>query len=104
MTKEEFIDFLEMYPNPEDAIDHYIYAKAKKEPFWAISTIKTLIESLDKEITDLTLAARVSNERAFYIENFLKGKMYTSEEAAKEHLPLHIGHAEKIKDITSKWK
>lgn len=104
MTKEEFKEYIDNYSTPEEAVENYLCDKAKSEPFWAINTVKTLISIIDNEINSLVTAARVSNERAFYLESFLQGKMYKTREEAEEHVPLQITHAQKIRDVTKKWR
>lgn len=39
---------------------------------------------------------QIARENAYYVECFLKGELYTSEEEAKRHLPLQIEHIEKV--------
>lgn len=66
--------------------------------------IKELNNSfLEPKLEEKELATRVSAEKALYLKMYLEGDMYTTEEAARKHLPLHIGHAEEIiKQCTGK--
>lgn len=85
----------------------YRYMRIYNNEFNSIrinNMIKELNTSfLETKIEELELATRVSAERALYLKTYLEGNMYTTEEAAKKHLPIQIGHTEEIiKQCTGK--
>ena len=51
---------------------------------------------LQKKIYNAFNNMYFAREKAYYIETYLKGEMYTDEKTAIEHLPLQIKHAEEI--------
>ena len=51
---------------------------------------------LPMAISQLETSREISLERALYLEAFLEGKLYTSEEAARKHVPLQLENARAI--------
>lgn len=51
---------------------------------------------LQDKILDAENVISISKERSLYLKTYLEGNMYTTEEAAIEHLPIQIKHAEEI--------
>ena len=50
------------------------------------------------KINRLMGIAEVAEERATWLKAYLEGRMFTSEEAAREHLPMQVKNAEAILD------
>lgn len=63
---------------------------------YILHIIQTLSRALVLKVADLELIADVAEERATYLKKYLSGELYTSEEAAKAHLPIQLGHANDI--------
>lgn len=61
-----------------------------------LSIITRLQNIATRKVADLELIADVAEERATYLKKYLSGELYTTEEAAREHLPLQLGHANDI--------
>ena len=64
-----------------------------------------LEQALALKLADLEMIADVAEERAGYLKNFLEGKTYTSEEAAKQHLPVQISNVDDIlNECKRRWE
>lgn len=61
-----------------------------------LSIITRLQNVAMSKVADLELIADVAEERATYLNKYLEGTLYTSEEAAREHLPIQITHTQDI--------
>lgn len=86
----------------------YTYLNLYEKEFNTID-ILDMIDDLDimylrprviKDGQDLFLA----NERAGYLKRYLEGKMYVSEEAAKQYVDIQIEHAETIVNACDRKK
>ena len=68
----------------------------------SIKTIYSLIKSLnvhlEDKINNLERTRFVANERARYIKHYLEGKMWPTEELAKQYLQPQIDNAQAIID------
>lgn len=61
--------------------------------------ISELQNMLDYKVNELEFVSRVAKERALYLKTYLEGGMYTTKEAAIEHLPVQIRNAQTIIDV-----
>lgn len=69
--------------------------------------IQELIKSINEQILmpkliKLENIQSISKERATYLKCYLEGDMYTTKEAAEQHLPVQIKNAEAIIDACKK--
>lgn len=79
------------------------YMEANKNDFCAYR-YTDLIQEITKyflvpEIVTLENVKAISKERAIYLKTYLEGDMYTTKEAAIEHLPVQIKNAQRIIDV-----
>lgn len=100
--KEKMLDIINRceYDTVEDILFSYM---RKYINDFSASRLINLVNGLNTEfiyerLRDLEHATCVSKEYAFYLKTYLEGNMYTSPEAAKEHLPIQIKNAQKIMD------
>lgn len=68
----------------------------------SIRTMHNLMNSINahlgRKVDNLERARFIANERARYIKQYLEGKMWPSEELAKQHLQPQIDNAQAIID------
>lgn len=88
-----FIDIIQIHidRNPEDFAAHEV---------WTV--IRCLMYTLLVKVKRLEYISDIAEERAKYLKHYLEGKMYTSEEVAREALPLQIGNVQDILDECEK--
>lgn len=102
--KEKLLQLLEVIDRKasfEEIVLNYI--EANKKDFHAYRFTE-LIQEITKhflvpEIITLENVKAISKERALYLKTYLEGDMYTTKEAAIEHLPVQIKNAQKIIDV-----
>lgn len=98
-AKEKMLNIIENYgvSSIEDFLFTYMDVYYKE---FSASRINNLITHLVKYNSELIIALdtikSVASERAYYLKTYLEGKMYTTKEAAIEHLPVQIKNAEEI--------
>ena len=61
--------------------------------------INDLQNTLDYKICSLEHANYIAKERAIYLRTYLEGNMYTTKEAAIQHIPVQIKNAQRIIDV-----
>lgn len=87
----------------EDII--FLHMERNPKEFHA-AELSRIIRRLDLElyckIGHLMRAVDVSQEYATYLKLYLEGKIYNSEDVAKEALPLQISNAQEIIDVCRK--
>lgn len=100
--KEKLLDLIKYCPDDLESI-LFAYIQRYHDDFSAIR-VRSLISKLDRDvlmikILDLENAVRVSSERATWLNDYLNGRMYTTEEDVKKNVGLQIEHANKIKKM-----
>lgn len=100
--KEKLLSILEHSLDDLESI-LFAYFHTYYEDFSA-TRVRSLISRIDRDVLmpkvrQLENAIKVSSERATYLEVYLKGDMYLSEEEAKKCVNLQIAHAQEIKKI-----
>ena len=83
----------------------YSYMTVYSEDFSArrINDLEQLINKhLSAKISEAERATRIARERATYLKCYLEGKMYESEEVARQCVDLQIENAKAILDSTEK--
>ena len=107
--KQKLLEWINNYCNDymtfEDIVDSYIGSIKHHKEFSAfrineftLMLNERLVNALDK----MEVATRVAHERATYIKCYLEGKMYESEEVAKQCVDLQIENAKAILERTEK--
>ena len=100
--KEKLLEILKMTNNEpiEDILQCYLFYYSKD---FSITRIKDFIDMLNHKylydkISELERARFVANERATWIQKYLKGEMWPNEEIAKLYLQPQIDNAQAIID------
>lgn len=97
--KEKLLSILDLCPdNFEDIVLSYMHRFGNE--FSAIR-VRSLISRLDRDvlmlkILELEKTVQIANERAVWLNEYLSGRMYTTEEAAKECVDTQINHTKTI--------
>ena len=87
----------------EDIVDSYIGSHEKEFSAYRLNKFAlTLNEHLVRVLDHMEVATRVAHERATYLKCYLEGKMYESEEVAKQCVGLQIENAKAILERTEK--
>lgn len=98
-TKEKMLNIIEKYGanSVEEFLFTYMDVYYKEFNASRINDLVASLASYNNELINaLEIVKSVANERAFYLKTYLEGKMYTTKEAAIEHLPVQIKNAEAI--------
>lgn len=101
-AKEKMLNIIENYGvgSFEDFIFTYMDVYYKE---FSATRVNDLISHLVNYNSQLIMALdtikSVASERAYYLKTYLEGKMYTTKEAAVEHLPVQIANAEAIINV-----
>ena len=88
----------------EDIILYYLAVNTKE---FSATRVQKLINSINEQILmpkiiKLENIQHISKEKATYLKCYLEGDMYTTKEAAEQHLPVQIRNAEAIIDACKK--
>ena len=102
MTDKEKL--LKLLNNPncpdsvEDIIANYLYINRKDFPAYRMHELVDMInhDFVYPMMDKLDNTRRVAKERALYLKTYLEGDMYTTKEAAIQHIPVQIKNAEAI--------
>ena len=97
--KDKMINIIENYD--VNSVEEFLltYLDTYRKDFYAIrlhNLIADLNDCLHDKINGLEIIKGVASERAYYLKTYLEGNMYTTKEAAVEHLPIQIKNAEAI--------
>lgn len=102
--KERLLKYIENCPDCSSDLD-ILKMYIEKFPASRLSNmINDLQNTLDYKINSLELANSVAKERATYLKAYLEGDMYTTKEAAIEHIPVQIKNAQEIIDFCNQNK
>ena len=105
--KQKLLDWINTYCNEamsfEDIVDSYIGWHEKEFPAHRINGLAMMLNGhLVCSINDMERVARIAHERATYLKCYLEGKMYESEEVARECVGLQIENAKAILESTER--
>ena len=105
--KQKLLDWINTYCNDdmtiEDIVDSYIGWHEKELSAYRLNDLLRRVNGhLICAISDMDRAVRVAHERATYLKCYLEGKMYESEEVARQCVDLQIENAKAILDSTEK--
>jgi hypothetical protein len=100
--KEKLINLLENSLDDFESI-LFAYLRIYCDDFSA-TRVRSLMSRIDRDVLmpkviQLENAVKTSSERATYLEIYLKGDMFTSEEEAKRNINNQITHAQEIKRV-----
>jgi hypothetical protein len=104
--KQKLIDWLRLCKETasfEDIV--YSYMTIHSEDFSArrINDFQQFInQHLSAQISEMERATRIAHERATYLKCYLEGKMYESEDVARQCVDLQIENAKAILDGTDR--
>ena len=106
LTREMLHEAIDNYPNQISAetlfidITHMVLTKCPHIlPYYCQAVGHTISDIFDSQERTL----RLSNERASYLETYLRGEMYPEDIAKKpEYIDIQRGHATTIKNETAK--
>ena len=107
--KQKLLEWIEKccndYMSFEEIVDSYICSYAHEKDFSAyrinqltLMLNKHLVNAFDK----MEVAVRIAHERATYLTGYLEGKMYESEEAARQNVDKQIENAKAILESTER--
>jgi hypothetical protein len=99
--KEKLLKIIEISPDSfESIVLSYITHNIKDFDASRLFNLANDISQIMKSLIEyLEYAKDIAWERALYIQSYLRGGMYTTEEAAQAHKHIHISHAEKIMEV-----
>ena len=105
--KQKLLEWINTYCTDlmtfEDIIDKYIQSHANEFSAHRINYLTRLLnDRVVWEIEKMDRAVRVAHERATYLKCYLEGKMYESEDVAKQCVGLQIENAKAILERTEK--
>lgn len=100
--KEKLMSILEHSLDDFESI-LFAYLRVYYDDFSA-TRVRSLISRIDRDVLmtkvlQLENAARISSERATYLEMYLKGDMFTSKKEAEQNIDKQITHAQEIKKV-----
>ena len=99
LLKHDFTDYLSF----DDIVDSYIDLHREEFSAYRINKFSLMLnEHLVREIDNMEVATRVAHERATYLTGYLEGKMYESEEAARQNVDKQIENAKAILESTER--
>lgn len=103
--KEKLQSLLERCPDSFESII-LTYLLTFTDDFSA-TRIRSLMSKIDQNVLQFKIlglegAVKISSERATYVEEYLSGRMYTTEEAARENVGKQIEHVRRIKEVCEK--
>lgn len=99
----EWLDLCRDTASFEDIVYSYMSVHSCDFSIRRINDFNQLIDKhLSAKISDIENAARVAHERATYLKCYLEGKMYDSEEVARQCVGLQIENAKAILERTEK--
>lgn len=104
--KEKMIKFINSHDGTfENLVVGYILSNYSDFPASRISRFTRLLNDgvLIDRIEEGERALKISKERASFLVRYLKGEMYTTEEAAKEHAPVQLNNAQSIIDACENY-
>lgn len=103
---QETLNSLTQYQDNLSFVDILLIHIERYPKDFHAAELSRIIKSLDLElyckIGHLMRAVDVSQEYATYLKLYLEGKIYNSEDVAKEALPLQISNAQEIIDVCRK--
>ena len=104
--KQKLIDWLNLCRDTDSFEDIvYSYMTVYSGDF-SVRRINDFQQSINKHISakidEVERAARIAHERATYLKCYLEGKMYESEEVARECVGLQIENAKAILESTER--
>ena len=98
-SKEKLLQYVKQFSGFSSDLD-IIKMYLSTLPASSLSVlISELQNMLDHKVNELEFVSRVAKERALYLKTYLEGDMYTTKEAAIEHIPVQIENAKKIIDV-----
>lgn len=105
--KQKLLDWINTYCNDtmtiEEMVNSYIGWHEKEFSAHRLNGfIRMLNDHLVCSINDMERATRIAHERATYLKCYLEGKMYESEEVARECVDLQIENAKAILESTER--
>ena len=104
--KQKLLEWLELCRDTdslEDIVYSYMAVYSCDFSVRRINDFEQLINKhLSAKISEIECAARIAHERATYLKCYLEGKMYASEEVARECVGLQIENAKAILESTEK--
>jgi hypothetical protein len=105
--KQKLLEYIERYTcdltSFEDMVEGFMACNHKEFSAWRINNLIEMLHKLLKEEIDKNeMVVRVAHERATYLKCYLEGKMYESEEVARECVGLQIENAKAILDSTER--
>ena len=102
MTDKEKLQYVMDTTSHNDIVSilgAFLYAYGHRMPIETINELRKITqEVLDEHIGDCRTLQRIASERAGYIKKYLEGKMWPTEELAKEYLQPQIDNAQAILD------
>lgn len=95
LLKQKSEDLSELLPE-------FIKENRDKFSVWTLFELMNNINArcLGPALKQQCLGMDLAHERAVYVKNYLDGKLYTTEEAAREALPIQQSNMNKILELT----
>lgn len=102
--KEKLIALLQSPSCPDDLESIIVNHLTVHRNDFSATRIRSLLSRIDRDILmgkilDLEKAVKISSERATYLDMYLSGEMYLSEDEAKLMAPIQRNHAKEIKKV-----
>ena len=106
LTRENlktWIDMYHPYMTAEEVFVNLVGSTIVKCPYLIPELSKTLGQAYANVFENQYSTLHLANERAWYLESYLSGKMYPDDVAKKpEYIDIQRGHATTIKEETAK--
>ena len=106
LTREmlkETIDSYSEYMSAEEVFINLVCSTMFKCPQILPGLTQSLGQAYTNILQNYQQTCHLANERAWYLETYLSGNMYSEENAKKpEYIDIQRGHATQIKEATAK--